>query len=81
MIFPSATIHFIIHLHPFYRVQQLLLKFRRLVENIELSIYHLKFIAIVITINIASIEEITRLPGAVPQLIGLFLFCIEFGWG
>ena len=23
----------------------------------------------------------TRLPGAVPQLIGLFLFCIEFGWG
>ena len=28
-------------------------------------------------------EEIkqTRLPGAVPQPIGLFLFCIEFGWG
>ena len=23
----------------------------------------------------------TRLPGAVPQPIGLFLFCIEFGWG
>ena len=23
----------------------------------------------------------TRLPGAVPQLVGLFLFCIEFGWG
>ena len=22
----------------------------------------------------------TRLPGAVPQPIGLFLFCIEFGW-
>ena len=23
----------------------------------------------------------TRLPEAVPQPIGLFLFCIEFGWG
>ena len=23
----------------------------------------------------------TRLPGAVPQPIGLFLFCIEFDWG
>ena len=23
----------------------------------------------------------TRLPGAAPQPIGLFLFCIEFGWG
>ena len=26
-------------------------------------------------------KYLTRLPGAVPQLIGLFLFCIEFGWG
>ena len=26
-------------------------------------------------------ENETRLPGAVPQPIGLFLFCIEFGWG
>ena len=25
--------------------------------------------------------EYTRLPGTVPQPIGLFLFCIEFGWG
>ena len=25
--------------------------------------------------------EYTRLPGAVPRPIGLFLFCIEFGWG
>ena len=23
----------------------------------------------------------TRLPAAVPHWIGLFLFCIEFGWG
>ena len=27
------------------------------------------------------LEIKTRLPGSVPQLIGLFLFCIEFGWG
>ena len=26
-------------------------------------------------------DKKTRLPGAVPQPIGLFLFCIEFGWG
>ena len=25
--------------------------------------------------------NLTRLPGTVPQLIGLFLFCIEFGCG
>ena len=32
--------------------------------------------------DIFWLKEInTRLPGAVPQLIGLFLFCIEFGWG
>ena len=28
-----------------------------------------------------ALKIITRLPGAVPQPIGLFLFCIEFGWG
>ena len=26
-------------------------------------------------------KQVTRLPGALPQPIGLFLFCIEFGWG
>ena len=32
-----------------------------------------------ITLHLLEIK--TRLPGAVPQPIGLFLFCIEFGWG
>ena len=36
----------------------------------------------VVDINVRVGKNIkTRLPGAVPQPIGLFLFCIEFGWG
>ena len=32
-------------------------------------------------ILIYKIIIFTRLPGTVPQLIGLFLFCIEYSWG
>ena len=31
--------------------------------------------------NVDNLMNSTRLPGAVPQPIGLFLFCFEFGWG
>ena len=35
----------------------------------------------IFNINLVVIHSCTRLPGAVPQPIGLFLFCIGFGWG
>ena len=44
-------------------------------------IISLKSLVVYKCFEIRPLKQKTRFPGAVPQPIGLFLFCIEFGWG
>ena len=47
------------------------------IDLVSIGMGHMTFMIVMKFVRIKG----TRFPGAVPQPIGLFLFCIEFGWG